>query len=108
MSREGFSGEMLKRRNGEGGRRERERKRKKEGVRKGEGERRERGRERKRSREEERKGEGGYRRKKERERESTFDYFLSYRGIEIRALDQKIQVQVVRMTDTVKFIASSK
>ena len=34
--------------------------------------------------------------------------FLSFRGIEIRALEQKIQVQTVRMPEAIKFITSSQ
>lgn len=39
---------------------------------------------------------------------TTNNSFLPGRGIEIRALEQKIQVQVVRMPDSVKFITGSK
>ena len=34
--------------------------------------------------------------------------FVLHRGIEVRALEQKIQIQIIRPADVVKFIANEK
>lgn len=40
--------------------------------------------------------------------DDSFIFSFGRRGIEIRALEQKIQVQTVKPTDSIRFIASSK